>query len=235
MLYDVVYFCKESRENEELTYSIRSVVKNFPHNKIWVYGGLPDNLTVENHVRPSQLGDTKWDRVRKMFFKAALNDKITDYFWLFNDDFFVINKVEGKPFTRSRGSLADNILEIEGLRREKPSSYTRNLRRTYRALRAMGETTTSFELHVPFLFNRKKLEELIRNYPDLRSTRTVYGNIYHHPSVCTEDVKVYDKSETPFDKENLFLSTDDKAWEHDTLGVRTFIEQRFPEKSIYEK
>jgi hypothetical protein len=32
MKHDIVYFVKECPNNEELRYSIRSVVKNFPYN-----------------------------------------------------------------------------------------------------------------------------------------------------------------------------------------------------------
>lgn len=41
---DIVYFVKNSEYNGELRYSMRSVLKNFPHRKIWFVGGLPKGI-----------------------------------------------------------------------------------------------------------------------------------------------------------------------------------------------
>jgi len=41
---DFVYICKDG-VNEELKYSIRSVVESFPETNIWVVGGKPDWYT----------------------------------------------------------------------------------------------------------------------------------------------------------------------------------------------
>ena len=38
---DFVYICK-SGDNEELRYSIRSVINSFPEAKVWLVGGKPN-------------------------------------------------------------------------------------------------------------------------------------------------------------------------------------------------
>ena len=47
---DIVYFVKNTEENEELIYSLRSVDKNFPFNKVWFFGGCPKGLTPDVHI-----------------------------------------------------------------------------------------------------------------------------------------------------------------------------------------
>lgn len=90
-MYDIVYFVKETPTNDELTYSVRSLV-NFPHNEVWFYGGCPSNLKPDHHVHVKQDQPTKWANIFKMFKMACLNNEITKNFWLFNDDFFVMKK-----------------------------------------------------------------------------------------------------------------------------------------------
>lgn len=234
MFYDVVYFCKESRENEELTYSIRSVVKNFPHNKIWVYGGLPDNLEIENHVKLSQLGNTKWERVTKMLKKAAKNDNITENFWLFNDDFFVMKPAHSlAPYYD--GDLYRRIVMIENRHNNKVSAYSRMLRKTANELEQRGLQTNNYAVHMPMLVNRKKVLEVLDEFPNCPMFRALYGNYCGIGGERKADVKVYVETETPLDKDETFLSTDDKAWRRNTMGVTSFIKESFPEKSLYEK
>ena len=50
---DFVYICKEG-VNEELKYSIRSVVESFPESNIWVVGGKPDWYT-GNYIQVNHL------------------------------------------------------------------------------------------------------------------------------------------------------------------------------------
>lgn len=234
MLSDIVYFIKEGRENEEFTYSLRSVVENFPHNKIWVYGGCPDNLVFENHVRPSQIGNSKWERVTKMLRRAASNDKITDSFWLFNDDFFVMKPAHLlAPYYD--GDLYRRIVMIENRHNNKVSPYSMMLRKTADELEQRGLQTNNYAVHMPMLVNRKKVLEVLDEFPNCPMFRALYGNYCEIGGERKSDVKVYVETETPFDENETFLSTDDKAWKRDTMGVTTFIKQRFPEKSIYEK
>lgn len=63
-MYDIVYFVKESDENEELRYSLRSL-KNFPHKRVWFYGGCPKGLKPDVHVYVEQNEQNKWQNVNK--------------------------------------------------------------------------------------------------------------------------------------------------------------------------
>lgn len=53
---DIVYFVKESRENEELRYSLRTI-KNFPHDKVYFNDGL-----VGQQIRDKFPNSCKYER-----------------------------------------------------------------------------------------------------------------------------------------------------------------------------
>lgn len=92
-MWDIVYFVKDTKVNEELRYSLRSL-KNFPHNKVWFYGGCADGLKPDYHIEVDQDQPTKWQNIFKMFKLACSNKDITKNFWLFNDDFFVMKPID---------------------------------------------------------------------------------------------------------------------------------------------
>ena len=108
---DIVYFVKETKENEELRYSLRSL-SNFPHGKVWFYGGCPDGLNPDFHVPVKQDKDNKWKNVSMMLDMACNNQDITKEFWLFNDDFFIMEKIE-HPKNYYRGDLYKRIVQLE--------------------------------------------------------------------------------------------------------------------------
>ena len=237
MKNDVVYFCKESATNEELIYSIRSVVANFPYRKIWVYGRCPANTNFDEmgtYVRLAQVGTTKWDKVKNMFRDACLNDDITENFWLFNDDFFVMNKMDNPPIAY-RGSLPKHIVDMEIRFNNKPTAYTEQLRKAYVALKNNGFSYNSYELHIPFKFNRAKLLQTMGAFQDIHCTRTLYGNMFNIGGKHMSDVKVYGKKFEGVDLTTDYLSTDDVSWSSNTAGVADLIRSKFDKKSPYEK
>lgn len=95
---DIVYVVKDAAYNDELKWSLRSVEKNFPHKRVWFYGGKVVGLHPDKQVVVKQEGSRKYDRVRNMLKMIAENDEITEDFVLFNDDFFVMDKVESLPY-----------------------------------------------------------------------------------------------------------------------------------------
>ena len=57
-MWDIVYFVKDTKTNEELKYSLRSLV-NFPHKSVWFYGGGPRDLNPDFHIKVNQNQPTK--------------------------------------------------------------------------------------------------------------------------------------------------------------------------------
>ena len=91
---DIVYTIKDSPDNEELRYSLRSL-RNFPHRKVFIYGGLPSCVNPESvtFVKVSQDYNDKWTNTASLLIRIAEDENITEDFVWFNDDFFVMKKM----------------------------------------------------------------------------------------------------------------------------------------------
>lgn len=220
---DIVYFVKNSKENEELRYSLRSLV-NLEHDKVWFFGGAPDGLKPDRSVRIIQNQDNKYDNVHNMY-SSVLNSEVSEDFIMFNDDFFVMDKV-AEVLPVHRGSLYEYIVKVEdnngGL-----TAYTRRLRRTAKALEAAGLSTRCYELHIPMVYNKDKLRAALKEFPGLNGVRSIYGNMYYKGNRIP-DCKVF-KYDQPL-PEGPFLSTSDSTWKYyigDTIKKKFDTPSRF--------
>ena len=227
---DIVYILKEDIEPNELRYSLRSVCENFPYNKVWFYTGKPEGITPDEYVPHYQKGVAVWQRTTNTVEAICKNNKITEDFWLFNDDFFIMKPVEDMPTYYDR-TLWRRIQQIEQKRQGLHSLYSTQLRLTRDALQDMGCRTFNYAVHMPMLINRKKGLELIHRYPNLCMFRSVYGNVYKVGGEQHEDVKINNLGKKP-DADCDFLSTGDKAFAKGEVG--RFIRERFPNKCKYE-
>ena len=225
-MQDVVYFVKDTATNEELRYSLRSL-KNFPHGKVWFYGGCPDRLKPDYHIEVEQDLPTKWANIFKMFKMACLNEDITKDFWLFNDDFFIMKLVKHGP-NYYCGDLYKRVVTLED-KHNGITPYSQQLRYTLQELEGMGCTTINYALHVPMLINRKKGEELAKiiNGPMIRCA---YGNYFSIGGKDHQDFKI-DSCTRPY-KDGDYLSTNDKSFRYGVVGQQ--IREIFSDKCKYE-
>ena len=226
-LCDIVYVLKNDYDSEELKYSVRSVVKNFPFRKICFVGGGPEDVTADIRIYDKQTGATKWERSTSSLKIALANDDLTEDIWLFNDDFFVMNKVE-PTINYFGGTLERRILE---LKKKFPtgSEYVNNLIQLRRELYQMGKDTLSFCLHLPMLVNRNKALNLLEEFPEQKMFRSFYGNYCEVPCTFSKDVKAYDLTSVP---NTDFISTTDKSFKEGKVGE--FIRACFPDPCRYE-
>lgn len=231
MKHDIVYFVKQQPFNEELRYSVRSVEKNFPYNKIWFYGGCPLGIKPDKHIFVKQDKPTKWENVRKMLYEVCRNEDITENFWLFNDDFFIMQKIE-EPKNYCNGTLESRIKEIEDRRNGHKSEYSINLAITKQLLEEGGYPTINYAVHIPMLINRKKALETLNKFPDSPMFRSLYGNYVRLPAVDMPDVKIHCQTVKP-KEDAIMLSSSDRSFEVGYLGA--FIKRSFKEKSKYEQ
>ena len=225
-MQDIVYFVKESESNEELRYSLRSLV-NFPHRNVWFYGGCPAGLKPDHHVYVKQDKENKWQNVSMMLDIACNNPKITEDFWLFNDDFFIMEKIE-HPKNYYRSDLYKRIVQIEDVYKGF-TPYSKLLRNCVKELEALGCTTKDFSLHIPLKIN--KLDMLnIRKLTDFEGFRSLYGNYYNIANETLNDCKITILGKGY--KGGCYLSTDDRAFKDGVVGKQ--IRERFPDKCKYE-
>lgn len=220
---DVVYFVKDTEQNEELTYSLRSL-KNLPHDKVWFFGGCPKNLRPDHHYRVLQNKQTKYDNVHAMYSEILRSD-VSEDFIMFNDDFFVMDKV-AEVLPVHRGSLYKYIVTVED-NNGGITPYTRRLRKTVQALEKAGLPTRCYELHLPMVFNKEKLRATLSFH--LNGVRSIYGNMYYEGNEIP-DCKVF-KIGQPL-PEGPFFSTSDQTWKY---YIGDIIKEKFPEQSKYER
>ena len=228
-LNDIIYILREAIDPYELTYSLRSVEKNFPHRKVWFIGGKPKGLTPDVMIEHKQSGVDKWDNIRSSMMKAIFEcQDLADDFFLFNDDFFVMKPFKGKFVNYTDHTLSWRTDELHaGLLRH--NAYALTLIKAREELKSLGKGEINFEVHLPMLINKQKMKDCIYlcSSPQMRS---VYGNYNEIPYIERSDVKVYDMRTVPKDPD--FLSTNDKVFAEGRVGQ--FIRDSFPDPSRFE-
>ena len=205
-MMDCVWIYKLSRNPEELEYSIKSA-KNIEHGRLIVVGDNHDQPA--EHFKPPI---NRWsmlslvhDVINKLRFACTLD--ISDEFYLWNDDFFVLEPTQ-IPVAH-RGTLENHIEN-----RKINDGYSKHLKKTLEYLRSIGiKDPLSYELHIPMLFNKQKLTDLLNDLvPRIEHSspilpRSLYGNLYNIGGIQMDDVKTVDSF-----KGLKFLSSNEKTF-----------------------
>ena len=225
---DLIYILKADIDTEELKYSLRSVEKNFPINRVWFVGGQPEGLEPDIRLPHVQIGNSKWELIRSSMWKAVNDERLSEDFFLFNDDFFVMEPVDTDSFR----NFVDGTLErrIDELHSESGmNAYTRTLFKLEQELKTMHEPTMNFDVHLPMLLNKEQVRSTLYkcSSPQMRSA---IGNINRLPFVIHPDVKVYDLKSVPVNE--TYLSTNDDTFKKGNVGK--YIRETFTTKSRFE-
>lgn len=230
---DIVYILKNDigADCQELRYSLRSVAENFPVRYVWFVGGCPDGLKPDKKIEHEQKGGNKWERARSSLIEACKNKDITDEFYLFNDDFFVLRQPVGDFVNMTDGTIGRRVSEIIRNNKGGTSSYTRGLEDLQYRLKRKGKDVISFAVHVPMLIDKRDMLELLTGRDAHYSFRSLYGNIYEIPYIYHKDCKIYDMVGLPGDDWD-YLSTTERSFEFGKVGA--WIRDRFPNPCKYE-
>lgn len=215
-----VYICRDG-DNEELRYSIRSVIKHFPEANILLVGGKP-NWYSGPFIKLSDQ-ENKFESIVNCYKKICKLDSIDDFI-LMNDDFFILKRPESFEHLYD-GTLAKKIQRHTN--RYGLSKYSRILSHANTTLKKMGiESPLNYDIHTPMLFNKEMLSEIL----DLSlAPRSLYGNIFGVGGKNIEDVKVYKYSDN-VDMNTIYLSTEDNSFKR----VSERLSEMFDKKTNYE-
>ena len=173
----------------ELDACIALIEKNVPHRKIYV---IEEKFSDTSHV----------DQILKLRH-AILSIDLTDDFYLFNDDFFVIKPVTEIPYYH-KGLLTYHH------RRTGWLPYKKAIKNT---LDYLPEGSLSYEVHIPMLFNQHKLLKLIEKIEPLIAQnkcpliRSTYANTYDIQGELIADVKNIKDF-----RDKTYLSTDERSF-----------------------
>lgn len=183
-------------------------------------------------MRLNQPGLNKWEKVRNSIIKVCENNEITEDFWLFNDDFFVMKKRKANFEPQYNGRVADYIEQIKKKHYGSHSEYTVRLMNTIDALEKAGFGTLNYEVHKPMLINRAKALEVLERFPNVGGFRSLYGNYWQIGGENQHDMKI--KAMGEFDWGDWeFLSTSDGSFRDGEIG--RYIRGKFNKISRFEK
>lgn len=223
---DIVYFAA-GKDNEELRYSIRSVCKNFKSfNKLWIIGSKPDYINPDGYIE-MYLNGNKYQNVREAIITALKDPRISDNFWLFNDDFFVMKKIKEDPcyFDESLFAWCGKII----YRNNGFSDYTVKMFNEIRLLKENDLDVKNFEVHIPMLINKEKALKMHEKYNTIPAFRSTYGNIYY-----SDTAKQHKDCKNIKDfKYKDYLSTTEFSFNSSSIGE--YIKNKFKEPSKYEQ
>lgn len=205
-MIDVVIPYRKSK-TEEIHLTIQSIVNNLDHRYIYVLG---DDPNIENviYIPQDKRGVSPQHDVELNIRKALQLEDLSEEFYLFNDDMYVLKKTNNIPLYHA-GEIDDVIKEKSQVNITK--RYAENLKQTKLWLISRGYTDLlAYTLHIPTVMNKKdrlKVSDMILK--DLQNgkrllSKTIYFNMFIQPSAIHSDVKIY-STEQPQD----FASTVD--------------------------
>jgi hypothetical protein len=227
---DFVYICRTG-DNEELKYSIRSVLKSFPDSRIWVVGGKPS--WYKGHYIEVDQNHDKYTNALNNLRTICKSKEISESFILMNDDFFILKHFDLNTAFHG-GYLIDKIDRYTAI--TQSSKYITKLKLTYQKLINEGiEQPIDYELHVPIKMEKDKLNNIITKY-DAFLWRSMYGNIYGIGGIKIKDVKfyansLYNSGSSQVTDESIFVSTQDQSFKN---MYETIFKNIFSERSSLE-
>lgn len=224
---DVVYILRDDLGTDELRYSLRSIEQNFPHRMVWFVGGAPKGYKPDRVLKHTQFGINKWERIRSSMYEVIKQDELTDEFYLFNDDFFVMKPFEGEFVNYVDRTLNDRINEFKA--ENNMNRYAQTLVAARNELASKGYNTMNFEVHMPMLFRKDQVFEAVTKCPSPQM-RSIYGNVTGCPYQQHRDVKIHQANGVPADMD--FISTSDKSFLYGEVGA--YIRKVFDKGCRYE-
>lgn len=245
---DVVYILKEEENNIDLVYSLRSLYKYVKdYNTVWFSGYKPSWASdLVKYIKTDQSKDKlKWENSFRNVLFACHDDRVSENFALFNDDFFAIRDVcLATDLNYCRGTLDMAINKYSGnikTRWIKSHKYTKDI------LEDMGsEHLMDFTLHIPMVINKKRFIELLDNAKmwnylrknEVLSYRSIYGNLnWTNPQVM-KDVKPPRGKDLQVDRLggqwiSVFDNVTNSFWRYPI--IQSVLQQFMGEKSPFEE
>ena len=227
---DIVYFVKRTPRNEELRYSLRSVVENMDNPTVWFVGGCPYYLKPDHQIIFRQTAN-KWNNVSDMIRQFCIAGNTPDEFLLFNDDFFLLDPTDWlcNLYDDTLGNLQKRVTKKNN---NHASRYVKRLEEAERVLKDKGYTTYNFELHCPFRVEKAKMLEVLREFgPKTPCKRSLYGNKYFKNTFEAQDNKIVLKEDRI--PQGLFVSTEDASFKDGKVGE--YLRKRFHHPSRFER
>lgn len=243
---DLVILYKKSPSTceDEIRFTIRSMEKYVKFDNLIVIGDRPSflnakaiyiNLTLENDGIKRDCLFKHIDMLAKA--KAIIADEriSNDFIWS-NDDFIILQPQDRIPYYYNRTleewhDAKNNNWEMAG--GFKSNTWIKYINEVYEVF----PEGNWYEVHYPIVFNKKKLDNVIRKYKleHLGVIRSFYCNNYKtiKGEQIEQDYKIYTVDDFKKYKKAPFISTTNAMGRFEPLIQ--FLAAKFPQKSSYEK
>ena len=236
-MIDVVYILGDGSKwgNNEIKYSLRSLEMYGKNIKdVYICGNKP--YFVNNKIKWVEAYDigyasvNHWFKVRK-FFKNTDVDKVL---YMMDDIFFTKEfDAENYPYY-----IRGNLVNAE----KGEPSYSICLSNTKEVLEGMNKPIKNFEVHCPIIYEKNKFLDLTDIFNSLRKqyqyfvgVRSLYANYYNIDGIRTDDVKIRSKNYHKKDKLMNTLDCFSISDEIIKMGMDKILEEKYPNKSRFEK
>lgn len=243
---DLVYIVKESEQNEDLRYSLRSVAKFLPNNKVWIVGYKPSWVQNVGYIPVQQNCGSKWKNSIKNIEAACNCDEISEDFVLMNDDFFAIKPIEDleKSVEICLGPLDKSIQKHQ----LSVGTWHKAFKHVNDLLNSIGvkKPYYDYESHTPLKINRYKMLEVL-NLPQVKKfeksgkvlhKRTLYKNYCQDKCrVIKSDVKLTslrDDTKTKMQVCDWLSVFDNQVGSPSFKDLNNLLHKLFPEPCQYE-
>ena len=220
---DIAYIFQSGvKDSIALRYSLRSLV-NIAHDRVFLVGDKPDWVCNVIHVAVRDFNNPRFYRIRAVnTWNKIINicrTDISDDFILFNDDYFLLNKVDTIPYYyRGRVPVFRN-----------PTGYQEMVMRSAKGF----ENPLHFGTHTPIVYQKSRFLDISALYKISQGLdhKIIYCNHYKvEPVERMMDCKI--RSISKFKLKGTFVSTVNKI-ESDPVFEKE-MNRVFPEKSKYE-
>ncbi len=234
---DAVYVVRPGNANNELRYSLRSLVENLPSvGRVWLAGHAPRWLHEIDHIAVVQRRGRNYENSSANLLAACEHPEVSERFVFMHDDIFIMKPLKEVPVLH-RGLVR---VTAEFYRSLGSTRYLAGLEQTLELMERLDidpATALSYELHAPMVLEKAKMAEALRLPLRLGShieglhKRTLYGNYWAVGGEESHDFKVSRK--VHWSPDWPFLSTTDAVFSSNPVGEH--IRRVFNSPSPYER
>lgn len=236
-MIDVVYILSKGSiwQDNEILYSLRSVEKHLKNfRKVFVIGYKP-NFFNQNviEIPYKDIFSNKSRNIMAKIHRAASDERISENFILFNDDYFLLQDTDAPTYPYYYNNGIKETMERQF------NNYRYYVKETLQVLKSANKTTLHFDLHKPIVYNKEMFKTMVGEYnwdiPRGYIVKSLYCNHFNLPGTLAQDHKInypYRGEMLPKVNQNQpMFSIADKAL---TPTMKKYIQNLYPNKSKFE-
>lgn len=227
--------------NDELRWSIRSVIKNYLGTaKILVVGDKPPWYNGP-HLRVKRVKPGKYrafrDSLNKLIIATASKETDEEFVWMMDDIY--INRPVGDAVLKAH--YYQRVMTSERLKKQKPKNKWQRLKiETFKRLESKGKPMRDYGTHLPQFVEKSKFKAMVRDFDPSCAKRlmlweVLYGNLYSINRLQSQPLLLRVAKKSPYQtfttSKKLFINNGNYAWNE---ALRGYLFENFPEQTEVE-